>query len=63
MLIDAFIFFDEKELVKLRVKYLSSIVDYFVIIEANVTHQGKDKKWNFEKILENDLKKFSNKIK
>ena len=63
MLIDAFIFFDEKELVKLRVEYLSSIVDYFVVVEANITHQGKNKEWNFEKILENDLKKFSNKIK
>ena len=63
MLIDAIIFFDEKELVKLRMEYLSSIVDYFVVVEANITHQGRDKEWNFEKILENDLKQFSKKIK
>ena len=63
MLIDAFIFFDERELTKLRIKYLSSIVDYFVVVEANVTHQGKNKQWNFHKILEEDLKDFSHKIK
>ena len=62
MLIDAFIFFNEKELVELRVKYLNSVVDFFVVIEANITHQGKKKGWNFPKILENNLKKFSSKI-
>ena len=62
MLIDAFTFFNEKELVELRIKYLSSIVDFFVVVEANVTHQGKKKEWNFPKILEKNLKEFSNKI-
>ena len=62
MLIDAFIFFNEKELVELRVKYLNSIVDYFVVIEANITHQGKKKDWNFPKILDRNLKEFSSKI-
>jgi len=63
MLIDAFIFFNEKDLVELRVKYLNPVVDFFVIIEANVTHQGKEKKWNFPSIIENQLKEFSHKIK
>ena len=62
MIIDAFIFFNEKELVELRVKYLNSIVDYFVIVEADITHQGKKKNWNFPKILAENLKEFSNKI-
>jgi beta-1,4-mannosyl-glycoprotein beta-1,4-N-acetylglucosaminyltransferase len=62
MIIDAFTFFNEKELVELRVKYLDSIVDFFVIVEANITHQGKKKDWNFPKILENNLKEFSSKI-
>ena len=62
MLIDAFIFFNEKELVELRIKYLEKIVDIFVIIEANITHQGKKKRWNFPDILENNLKDFKNKI-
>ena len=63
MLIDAFIFFNEKELVELRVKYLSSVVDFFVVIEANITHQGKEKSWNFPNILKKNLNKFSSKIK
>lgn len=62
MIIDAFTFFNEKELVELRIKYLDSIVDFFVIVEANITHQGKKKDWNFPKILENNLKEFSSKI-
>ena len=62
MLIDSFLFFNEIELVELRIKYLEKTVDYFVIVEANITHQGKKKDWNFPKILEKNLKEFSNKI-
>ncbi len=62
MIIDSFIFFNEKELVNLRVKYLNPLVDFFVIIEANITHQGKKKDWNFPSILKNDLKEYSHKI-
>ena len=62
MLIDSFLFFNETELVELRIKYLNKIVDYFVIVEANITHQGKKKDWNFSSILKNNLKEFSNKI-
>ena len=62
MLIDAFTYFNEKELVELRLKYLNSIVDYFVVIESNITFTGKKKKWNFPDVLKNNLKKFSNKI-
>ena len=62
MLIDSFLFFNEIELVELRIKYLEKTVDYFVIVEANITHQGKKKDWNFPKILETNLKEFSNKI-
>ena len=62
MLIDSFLFFNEAELVELRVKYLEKLVDYFVVVEANITHQGKKKNQNFPKILEDNLKEFSNKI-
>ena len=62
MIVDAFTFFNEKELVELRVKYLNDIVDYFLIVEADFTHTGKKKKWNFPEILNNNLKEFSNKI-
>mgnify|MGYP001182584098 CR=1 FL=1 len=50
MIIDAFTFFNEKELVQLRIKYLNDLVDYFIIVEANTTHIGKKKSWNFEKM-------------
>ena len=46
MLIDSFLFFNETELAELRIKYLNNIVDYFVIVEADITHQGKKKDWN-----------------
>ena len=62
MLIDSFLFFNETELVELRIKYLNNLVDYFVVVEADITHQGKKKEWNFPKILESNLKEFSNKI-
>jgi beta-1,4-mannosyl-glycoprotein beta-1,4-N-acetylglucosaminyltransferase len=62
MIIDAFTFFNEKELVELRIKYLSDIVDFFLIVEADVTHTGKKKEWNFPKLLNSSLKGFSKKI-
>ena len=62
MLIDAFTYFNEKELVELRLKYLNSIVDYFVVIESNITFTGKEKKWNFPDVLKSNLKEFSHKI-
>ena len=62
MLIDAFIFFNEKELAELRIKYLNSVVDFYVVIEANITHQGEKKNWNFPNILKNNLKEFASKI-
>ena len=63
MLIDSFLFFNETELVELRIKYLEKIVDCFVVVEANITHQGKKKEWNFSKLLNGSLKEFSNKIR
>jgi len=62
MIIDAFTFFNEKELVELRIRYLNKIIDYFVVIEADHTYTGKQKKWNFPNILNNELKEFSHKI-
>ena len=62
MLIDSFLFFNETELAELRIKYLEKIVDFFVVVEANITHQGKKKDWNFPKMLQGNLKIFSNKI-
>ena len=62
MIIDTFLYFNEKELASLRIKYLNNIIDYFVVIEANITHQGKPKEWNFEKILNGELRSYKDKI-
>ena len=63
MIVDAFTFLNEKELVELRVKYLNDIVDYFLIVEADHTHTGNKKEWNFPEVLNSRLKNYSNKIK
>ena len=49
MLIDSFLFFNETELTELRIRYLEKIVDYFVVVEADITHQGKKKAMEFSK--------------
>ena len=49
---DCFQYFDEDHMVDLRLNILNQYVDFFVISESTKTHQGKDKKINF------DIKKF-----
>lgn len=46
---DCFPFFNELELLELRLAELYDTVDYFVLVEANKTHTGKDKPFYFEK--------------
>ena len=50
---DCFQYFDEDHMVDLRLNILNQYVDYFVISESTKTHQGENKKINF------DIKKFS----
>ena len=50
---DCFQYFNEDHIVDLRLNILNEYVDYFVISESTKTHQGKDKKINF------DITKFS----
>lgn len=59
-LIDCFMYFNEKDIVYLRIKELYDVVDYFVINEAKKTHQGQDKELSFWK--DNRLQEFKNKI-
>jgi len=42
-IIDSFLFFNEIDLLKVRLKYLGEHVDYFVISEANIDFSGKKK--------------------
>ena len=57
---DCFQYFDEDHMVDLRLNILDKYVDYFVISESTKTHQGQNKKINFDK---RKFSKFQNKIK
>jgi len=45
---DCFTFFNELDLLELRLKILNPVVDYFVLVEATKTHAGKSKPLYFE---------------
>ena len=58
--IDSFSFFNEVELLKLRLNYLNDVVDYFVISEGKYTHSGKSKPYYLDEVLPeigDDIKK------
>jgi beta-1,4-mannosyl-glycoprotein beta-1,4-N-acetylglucosaminyltransferase len=61
-LIDAFLFFNEVEILKFRLQYLSDVVDYFIICESNSTHSGKDKELIIPKIINSFPQKILDKI-
>lgn len=46
---DCFIFFNELDLLELRLNILDRYVDHFVIVESAITFQGQDKEFLFEK--------------
>ena len=50
MIYDCFTFFNEIELLKIRMNILKDVVDKFVIVEADKTLRGVPKAFNFEKI-------------
>ncbi len=58
---DCFIFFNELDLLELRLNILNNVVDYFVIVEANITHSGEPKEFVFEQNRER-FSKFLDKI-
>ena len=58
---DCFIFFNELDLLELRLNILNDYVDYFVIVESAITFQGEDKEFIFEK-NKNRFAKFENKL-
>lgn len=51
MIIDSFLFNDEKELLELRLKVLYDYVDKFVIVECDHTFSGESKNLTCKKIL------------
>lgn len=60
-IVDIFPYFNEKELLELRIKMLNNYVDKFIICEANRTHTGLFKEFSCKKIL-SDLGLLSDKI-
>lgn len=48
MLIDAFPFFNELDILEIRLAYLNDIVDYFVLVEAGKTQSLLDKPFHYE---------------
>ena len=56
---DCFQYFNEDHMVDLRLNILNEHVDYFVISESTKTHQGENKKLNFNI---NNFKKYKHKI-
>lgn len=45
---DCFMFFNEVELLDLRLRTLKNHIDYFVLAEINITHSGKSKPYYFD---------------
>jgi beta-1,4-mannosyl-glycoprotein beta-1,4-N-acetylglucosaminyltransferase len=60
-IVDAFAFFDEIDLLKIRLKTLAPIVDIFLISEFSTSFSGKPKDFNLEEHL-SSFSEFSNKI-
>ncbi|MEI6400315.1 MAG: DUF3431 domain-containing protein [bacterium] len=58
---DIFNFFNELELLDIRLNILDPYVDYFVIVESTLTHSGKPKELFYEKNKER-FKQFEHKI-
>lgn len=48
MLVDAFIFFNEYDMLEGRLEYLNDTVDHFVIVESDLTFSGNKKPFNYE---------------
>ena len=56
---DCFQYFNEEHIADLRFNILNEDVDFFVIVESTVNHQGQSRKLHFDK---NKYKKFQKKI-
>lgn len=61
MIIDAFMFFNEFDILEGRLEYLYDYVDYFVLVESNMSHSGEKKSLNYLKNSKR-YKKYQDKI-
>lgn len=58
---DCFLFFNELDLIELRINILNDYVDFFVIVESSLTFQGEEKEFIFEKNIKR-FEQFQHKI-
>jgi len=61
MVYDCFMFFNELELLEIRLNELDSFVDKFVLVESRLTHSGKPKPLYYEE-NKDKFEKFNHKI-
>ena len=61
MIYDGFLFFNELDLLEIRLNELSEVVDKFVLVECLLTHASKEKPYYFEENKDR-FKKFLHKI-
>ena len=61
-IIDSFSFFNEFDLLKLRLNYLNDIVDYFLICECNHTYSAIPKPYYLDEVLDDIPKNIRKKI-
>jgi beta-1,4-mannosyl-glycoprotein beta-1,4-N-acetylglucosaminyltransferase len=61
MLLDCFTLNNEIDILEGRLEYLYDMVDMFIIVESNITHNGTPKKLNYLDNIQR-FKKFSDKI-
>lgn len=60
-IIDCFLFFNELDLLEIRLHELNDVVDQFVLVESSVTHASKPKPYYFEE-SKSKFEKFLHKI-
>lgn len=53
---DGFLFYNELDLLEIRLNTLNDVVDYFILVESSVTHSGKSKPFIFEENKERFIK-------
>lgn len=61
MIVDAFTFYNELDMLECKLEYLHNHIDYFILCECNYTHSGK-KKPMYYKDNESRFARFKNKI-
>jgi beta-1,4-mannosyl-glycoprotein beta-1,4-N-acetylglucosaminyltransferase len=60
-IIDCFTFYNEMDILNYRLNILDDVVDYFILVEANQTHSGKQKQLHFNE-NKHKFEKFKDKI-